>query len=154
MKCLNQFGWCTHRPEQCGMDLNHIFQLITGTSHKHHGVSNRWQLNCLFNSFSRLTSKETSKLCITGPMWREPQVTGGFLYHQRASDAESSSMPWYHYVFSCYYAVPFFFYPNIACDHFICHALTQRQSTWQQLAVPQYNTNLPCTRYNMILLIT
>ena len=39
---------------------------ITVTSHRHHGVSNHRQLHCLFfNSLSRRTLKETSKLRIT-----------------------------------------------------------------------------------------
>ena len=38
---------------------------------KHHGVSNHPQVDFLFNSLSRLTTKNTSKLLITGRSWGE-----------------------------------------------------------------------------------
>ena len=37
---------------------------ITVTSHERHGVSNHWQLHCLFNNSFRLIAKKTSKLHI------------------------------------------------------------------------------------------
>ena len=42
---------------------------ITVISHKHHRVWKHWSLNCFFNSFCKLTSKETSNLQITGSLW-------------------------------------------------------------------------------------
>ena len=40
------------------------------TSYKCHGVSNKRQINCLFNSFLSLPSEKASKLHITGPLRR------------------------------------------------------------------------------------
>ena len=45
---------------------------VTKISHWHHGISNHWQLNYLFQSLSRLTTKKPSKLCITGPSFIKP----------------------------------------------------------------------------------
>ena len=41
-------------------------QSITVRSQEHHGVSDHWQFDCLFNTPFRLTKKTTAKLCITG----------------------------------------------------------------------------------------
>ena len=62
--------------------------IITVKSHEHHCISNHQHLNCLFNSLFRLTPMETSKLCITGPMWGESTHNWWFR-SQRASDAGS-----------------------------------------------------------------
>ena len=43
------------------------------------------RFNCLFNTLSRLASKETSKLHITGPLWRESSP------HKRTSNQVSMS---------------------------------------------------------------
>ena len=40
------------------------------TSHVHHGISNHWQLNCVFSSFVMLTTKRT-QFYLTGPLWGE-----------------------------------------------------------------------------------
>ena len=40
-------------------------------SHECHGISNHWQLHCLFTHLFRRTSKKTSKLSITGPLCGE-----------------------------------------------------------------------------------
>ena len=48
-------------------------------------------LDSLFNRLFGLTSKKILKLCITGPMLLECPS-------QRASNAESVSMSWYHHV--------------------------------------------------------
>ena len=53
----------TTKCEQCAWYFN-----ITMTSL---GVSNYWQPDCLSNSLLRLTSKKTSRIHITGPLWRE-----------------------------------------------------------------------------------
>ena len=47
---------------------------ITVTSREFHGGSNHGQLDCLFNSLFRVTTEKTSKLHITGPVWRESHV--------------------------------------------------------------------------------
>ena len=57
------------------------------TSHERRGVSNHRLLHCLFNSFTRLTTKTTLKLHITDPLWGNPPVT-----LHRTSNAESGSM--------------------------------------------------------------
>ena len=44
---------------------------ITLMSHESHEVSNHWQLHCLLISLSRQTTKETSRICIIGLLWRE-----------------------------------------------------------------------------------
>ena len=79
--CLPQ-GWISH--------------LITVMSHKHHGVSNQWEFDCLFISLSRLTRQITSKLHITGPLWRESSSYCGFP-SQMASNEESMSMSWHYH---------------------------------------------------------
>ena len=45
---------------------------ITMTSHEHLSFSNHRQLHCLFNRLFKLTSRKTSKFCITSPLWVEP----------------------------------------------------------------------------------
>ena len=64
----------------------HTIQYITVTSHECFGISNNWQLDCLFNSLLRLTWKKTPMLCITGPLWGQsimeqwtPLTTKAFL---------------------------------------------------------------------------
>ena len=42
---------------------------ITMISYKHHSIWNHSPLHCLFNSLFRLTTKKTSKVCNTGPLW-------------------------------------------------------------------------------------
>ena len=49
------------------------FTDFTVTSYKCHGVSNRQQPDCLFNSLLRLRTKETSKLCNTSPLCGNPK---------------------------------------------------------------------------------
>ena len=41
--------------------------------YERHGVSNQIQLWCLFCSLFRLTTKNVSKLCITGLLWGHPR---------------------------------------------------------------------------------
>ena len=59
-----EISQCCILSKLCGVN-------ITVLSHEHHGISNHLQLNCLFKSLIRSISKETSKLCITGPFWKE-----------------------------------------------------------------------------------
>ena len=47
---------------------------ITVTSQERHGVSNHWQIDCLFNRLFRLIVKKTAKLCVTNPSWGESTV--------------------------------------------------------------------------------
>ena len=69
---------------------------ITVSPHKHLGISNHQQLNCLFNSSSTHQGKYHSStlpsLCEGNPL-----VTGGFP-SQRVCNVESISMLWYHHV--------------------------------------------------------
>ena len=44
---------------------------ITMTSYGRHGVSNHRQILCSFNRLPRITSKKTSKIRVTGPLWGE-----------------------------------------------------------------------------------
>ena len=68
---------------------------ITHMSHEHYGIQNHWQLDCLFDTLSWLTSEKTSTL--TDFFWeRNPPV--GFPT-QRDSNVESvfhvmTSPPW------------------------------------------------------------
>ena len=48
-----------------------IHHYMTVTSLEIHGVSNSRQLGRLFSRFFWLTWSESSKICITGPVWRE-----------------------------------------------------------------------------------
>ena len=49
------------------------------TSHECHGISNHQLLDCLFNRFSKLTTKTGSELHITGPLQGEPTCNLWFL---------------------------------------------------------------------------
>ena len=49
-------------------NLNMGYLITVMTSHKHHGISKNCQLNCLFSSLFKLTSKETPKLHIIGSL--------------------------------------------------------------------------------------
>ena len=46
-------------------------QNISVMWHEHNGISNHWQLDCLFTSPFRVSATETSKFCITGALWQE-----------------------------------------------------------------------------------
>ena len=48
-------------------------------SHECHGRRNHWQLIILFDSLFRLTTKETAKIHITGPLWRKSTGVTSFL---------------------------------------------------------------------------
>ena len=74
--------------------------LITVPSHGYYGVSNHRQLPCLFNRLYRRTSKERSKLRVTGFCEGNPPVTDGFP-SQRASNKENVSIWWRHHVYVC-----------------------------------------------------
>ena len=39
--------------------------------HQSHGISNHLEVNCFFNILFWLTTKKTTNLCITGPLWGE-----------------------------------------------------------------------------------
>ena len=70
---------------------NYAYRLNVVVAHEPHNVSNHQQLHCLSNRLFMLTTKETSKLHITDPLWGEPLLTGVFL-SQGASNVESFSM--------------------------------------------------------------
>ena len=64
-----------------------IYMSITAfQNHQHH--------ECLFNSLFRLTTKETSKLCITVPLWGE---FSGEFFSQKDNNQERASMTWCHH---------------------------------------------------------
>ena len=89
---------------------------FTVNSHELYVISNDQQFGCLFNSLFRVTTKETSKLGITGPCQRNPPVTGGFP-SQRASNAERFSMSWCNHVHWCMYCTAFFYMLNFLHKH-------------------------------------
>ena len=60
-------GWLNHKETKI-VCLILVRYCITSTLHKGHGISNHQPANI----------KQTSKLCITGPLWGNPPVTGGF----------------------------------------------------------------------------
>ena len=62
------------------------------TSLEHHGVSNHWQLDSLLNSILKLTSKKTSKLCITGCVWGE-SMGNSLQWHHKGRDSVSNRQP-------------------------------------------------------------
>ena len=55
--------------------------------------SSRRYFDRLFNRMFRLTSWKVLTLCVTGPLWGEPPVTGGSP-SQRANYAENVYVPW------------------------------------------------------------
>ena len=63
-------------------------KLLTVASHEHHNISNRCQLNCLFNYFSRLTTKKKIKALHQWPIEGNPPVFQG-IPSQRANNVES-----------------------------------------------------------------
>ena len=66
---------------------------VTVASHERHGISNNWQLHCLFNLLHRHAA---TKHFSTGHLWGNPLITSGLL-SQRASNAESVSMAWHNH---------------------------------------------------------
>ena len=80
--------WDIYRHSECHTSGD---VYTTMTSYIPHGVSNHWQVHCLFNSLLELTTEETSNaaslaLCEKGVF--PSQVT---------NNAESVSMPWRHH---------------------------------------------------------
>ena len=77
---------------------------------RHNGrncVSNHHPQDCLVNRLSRLRSKKTSKLRVTGLCAGNSPATGEFPA-QRASNAESVSIWWRNHVNSAIRAIPHF----------------------------------------------
>ena len=50
-------------------DMNHPQNIITVSSHKRHGVSDRGELDCLFNSLFEIISTETSNANYNMTVW-------------------------------------------------------------------------------------
>ena len=50
--------------------------VIAVTNHFCQGILNHWQLNSLFSSLCRLTTKNIWELCITGLLWEETTCDG------------------------------------------------------------------------------
>ena len=63
----------------CCWDMQACYMLqtcwITVTLLKYHGVSNHWQINCLFNSLFMLQQTRFKMIHITGPLGRESTNT-------------------------------------------------------------------------------
>ena len=66
------------------------------TSHQRYSVSNYRQLHCWFNRFFKCTSKNTSKLRVTGFCEGIPPISGGFP-SQGSSSAVNVSIWWRHH---------------------------------------------------------
>ena len=66
-------------------------------SHESLGVPNHRQLDSLSNSLFMLATKKTSKLCITDCLYGE-STSDLWIPSQRASNSESASVLWRHYV--------------------------------------------------------
>ena len=69
-------------------------QYMTVMSHEH-DISNHWQLECLFNSVFRLTTKKKPRLHNIGPLWGDS--TSDWLFPwQMVSNVESIHISWQH----------------------------------------------------------
>ena len=66
---------------------------ITATSHVHHGISNHWPFDCLFNHLLWLSSEATSKASTTGPLCGESTSDHGFPT-QRVNNGEKVFISW------------------------------------------------------------
>ena len=66
------------------------------TSHERHGVSSHRQHDYLLKLF-RLTSKNTQKVCITGPLWGKPPVTGWIPLTKGPVMRKAFPLPWHHH---------------------------------------------------------
>ena len=55
-----------------------IYCMFIVTSRGRRGVSNHHLIDCWSNSFSRIRSKETPEVRITGPLWGIPLIKGQF----------------------------------------------------------------------------
>ena len=64
---------------------------IAVTSYERHGVSNNWQLACLFNTLFGIKARKISKHHITDPLREESSSEQWFPSH-RTSNAESDTM--------------------------------------------------------------
>ena len=87
-----------HERDIC-VKFNHLFFLQVCQwldKYERHGVSDHRELDCLFSSSSRLTTKKISKVHVTGPLWGNPLVSNGFPA-QMARRADSVSMSWRHH---------------------------------------------------------
>ena len=75
-----------------------LWRQCNGHHNEHQGISNHWQLNCLFKFCFWLISKKTWKPVLLAFCEGNPPVTGGFP-SQRFSNMESISM------WSCHHEV-------------------------------------------------
>ena len=67
---------------------------IAVTSHRSHGVPNHRQSDCMFSSLFEIATTKRTKHCITGPLWGDTPVTGGFPSQWTSNDAESMHFIW------------------------------------------------------------
>ena len=87
-----------HVVESGGLFGCYMYHIITQWRHNEHdGVSNHCVSDSLLNNLFRRWSKNTSKLCVTGPCEGNPPVISGFP-SQMASNAENVSIWWRHHV--------------------------------------------------------
>ena len=87
-----------------------------------HGVSNYWQFDPLINSLFRLTAKETSKLCITGPFCGKSTGDHSIPSHHKGSIIQKI-FPW-HDVIMCLLPISFHNRPvaqTLQCTSLISH---------------------------------
>ena len=79
------------KPLATQLFVQHHIQVMLN---ENNGISNHWQLNCLFNITFRLTTKENQIKALVGLCKGNPLVTSGFHWQtwQRCSNAESVSL--------------------------------------------------------------
>ena len=90
-----------------------MFYFFTAMSQVHHGVSNNWQLHCLFNCLLRCTSKRLSSSMLQALCEGNPPVTGGFP-SQSASNEVNTCMRWHQVII-----IPHYVTPCSIRDHFV-----------------------------------
>ena len=90
VKTLKMFPWDSSHP------YKKIF-FITVTWHGRYDVSNHGQLECLCNSFVRLTTEKYQSSAIFA-LYGFPSHRDNVRHSQRVSDARLFSMAWRHFV--------------------------------------------------------
>ena len=88
--------WKSKTVEYCLLYHVNCSSTITLTSHDRRGVSNNQSLDCLSNSLFKLTSKETSKACVTGLLWGK-SMGDRWIPITKGSNVENVSMCWHHH---------------------------------------------------------
>ena len=113
------------------------YEFITVMSHEQQYISYHQQLNCLFNSLFRLTSKEISKFQVTGLLWGEG-TSDRWIPPRGARNLESISMAWHHYVHQYHKPINGWWYSEINCYLlFVFQGVFNNQSVGQSLSAPK-----------------